>query len=436
MIPDWENPLFSIYGAILSMNMKRVLTIVYLAALLLSACGQAVPGTPLQSSKQTLNPTPASGIAQITPTHAPGCTVKTARPQANPTVQSLLPAVTKEDWVRGSSDAFETIIEYCDFQGAGCAQIAPVLTQLQTKYPKDVRIVYRHFPLSNDDKAALATQAAEAAGLQGKFWEMHDLLFAQNKDWVGLSVDQFQDWLVKRAGELGLDVEKFKTDLNSAALVAFAKDAFERNAAIGMPGVPFLVVNGLPYNAPVDFGNLDTMTALMLLEKRQFSDCPPVTIDPKKQYLAILHTEKGDITLELFADKAPLAVNSFIFLARNHWYDGVTFHRVIPGFVAQAGDPTGTGIGGPGYAFDNEISPDLKFDGPGVLGMANAGPGSNGSQFFITYSAVPRLNGGYTIFGKLVAGMDVLQKLTPRDPSTSMDLPPGDKVLSVEIVEK
>jgi cyclophilin family peptidyl-prolyl cis-trans isomerase len=233
-----------------------------------------------------------------------------------------------------------------------------------------------------------------------------------------------------------LDVEKFKKDMNSSAAAAFAKDAFERNQTIGMPGVPFLVVNGLPYNAPVDFGNLDTMTALMLLEKRQFSDCPPVTIDPKKQYLAILHTEKGDITLELFADKAPLAVNSFIFLARNHWFDGVTFHRVLPGFVAQAGDPTGTGMGGPGYAFDNEISPDLKFDGPGVLGMANAGPGSNGSQFFITYSAVPRLNGGYTIFGKLVAGMEVLQKLTPRDPSTAMELPPGDKITSVEIVEK
>jgi cyclophilin family peptidyl-prolyl cis-trans isomerase len=297
-------------------------------------------------------------------------------------------------------------------------------------------VVYRHFPLENDDKAALATQAAEAAGLQGKFWEMHDLLFKQQKDWAGLSVDQFQDWVAKRAGELKLDVEKFKKDMNSSAAAAFAKDAFERNQTIGMPGVPFLVVNGLPYNAPVDFGNLDTMTALMLLEKRQFSDCPPATIDPKKQYLAILHTEKGDITLELFADKAPLAVNSFIFLARNHWFDGVTFHRVLPGFVAQAGDPTGTGMGGPGYAFDNEISPDLKFDGAGVLGMANAGPGSNGSQFFITYSAVPRLNGGYTIFGKLVAGMEVLQKLTPRDPSTAMELPPGDKITSVEIVEK
>lgn len=422
------------------MKITHILSIIFLAALLLSACTPAVPASQDQAYNATLTPTRAASIAQVTlqatPTHAPGCTVKTTQPKANPTVQSLLPAVTKEDWTKGPADAFVTIIEYCDFQGAGCATAAPVLAQLQTKYPKDMRIVYRHFPLSNDDKAALAAQAAEAAGLQGKFWEMHDLLLDRQAEWAGLSLDQFQEWAVKRAGELGLDAEKFQTDMNSEKLATFAKDAFERNAAIGMPGVPFLVVNGLPYNAPLDFPNLDTMTALILLEKRQFTDCPPLTIDPKKQYLAILHTAKGDMTLELFADKTPLAVNSFIFLARNHWFDGVTFHRVIPDFVAQAGDPTGTGIGGPGYAFDNEISPDLTFDGPGVLGMANAGPGSNGSQFFITYSAVPKLNGGYTIFGKLVSGMEVLQKLTPRDPSTSMDLPPGDQILSVEIVEK
>jgi len=413
---------------------------IILVALLLSACAPVAPAAQSPGVKPSLSPSPVSTIAKATPTHAPGCTVKSSQPKANPTVQSLLPPVSKADWVKGPADAFVSIIEYCDFQSVGCAQVAPVLAQLRAKYPQDLRIVFRHYPLSDaktaDDKAALATQAAEAAGLQGKFWEMHDLLIAQQKDWIGLSVDQFKSWVVERAGELALDLEKFKSDLTSDKLATFAKEAFDRNAAIGMPGVPFLLVNDLPYNAPLDFGNLDTMTALLLLEKRQFSDCPPMSIDPQKQYLAILHTEKGDITLELFADQAPLAVNSFIFLAGKHWFDNVTFHRVIPNFVAQAGDPTGTGIGGPGYAFDNEISPGLTFDGPGVLGMANAGPGSNGSQFFITYSAVPRLNGGYTIFGKLVAGMDVLQKLTPRDPSTAMELPPGDKILSVEIVEK
>jgi cyclophilin family peptidyl-prolyl cis-trans isomerase len=173
-----------------------------------------------------------------------------------------------------------------------------------------------------------------------------------------------------------------------------------------------------------------------MLEERQFTQCPPMTIDPTKQYVATLHTDKGDIVIELYADKAPIAVNSFIFLARNGWFDGVTFHRVIPGFVAQAGDPSGTGFGTPGYAFKNEISSDLKFDGPGVVGMANAGADSNGSQFFITYSAAPTLDGAFTIFGHVIQGMDVATSLTPRNPDENADLPPGDKILSVTIEEK
>jgi len=311
-----------------------------------------------------------------------------------------------------------------------------VLAQLEADFPEDLRVVYRHFPLNMHDKAALATQAAEAAGLQGKFWEMHDLLFLRRDDWVDLPVEDFPEWVTERAAGVELDVDKFSRDLTSAAMVKLAKDAWEKNAAIGMPGTPFLVINGNSYNGPLDYANLSATIQLLLLEPRQFTDCPPMTIDASKQYFATLHTEKGDIKLELFAREAPLAVNSFIFLARQGWFDGVTFHRVLPGFVAQAGDPSGTGFGGPGYAFDNEIWPDLQFDGPGVLGMANAGPGSNGSQFFITYAAAPRLNGGYTVFGRVISGMDVLENLTPRDPSQAMDLPPGDMILSVTIEEK
>ncbi|HEX9029728.1 MAG TPA: peptidylprolyl isomerase, partial [Anaerolineales bacterium] len=216
------------------------------------------------------------------------------------------------------------------------------------------------------------------------------------------------------------------------------KAAWDKGQAIGMPGTPFVLVNAKiwPDSMPLTQDNIAAIIRLTLLEKRQFASCPPMTIDPSKQYLATLHTEKGDIGLQLYADKAPLAVNSFIFLSKQGWFDGVTFHRVIQGFVAQGGDPSGTGFGTPGYAFDNEISPDLKFDGPGVLAMANAGPGSNGSQFFITLAATPKLDGSYTIFGKVVSGMDVVEKLTPRDPSQGFGLPPGDKILSVSIEEK
>jgi cyclophilin family peptidyl-prolyl cis-trans isomerase len=310
-----------------------------------------------------------------------------------------------------------------------------VLAQLHAEFPDDLRLVYRHFPLSQHDKAALAAQAAESAGLQDKFWEMHDLLFARYNEWVGFSIDEFQKWIIDRGADLGLDVDQFTTDLTSDVMVNLAREAWETNAANGMPSTPFILLNGWPYSGPTDHGSLAATIQMMLLEKRQFLECPPITIDRSKHYFATLHTERGDIKLELYADKAPLAVNNFIFLSRQGWFDGVTFHRVLPNYIAQAGDPSGTGFGGPGYAFDNEIA-NLTFDSPGVLGMANAGPGSNGSQFFITYVATPNLNGNFTVFGRVISGLDVLSKITPRDPSQSMDLPPGDKILSVTIEEE
>jgi cyclophilin family peptidyl-prolyl cis-trans isomerase len=186
----------------------------------------------------------------------------------------------------------------------------------------------------------------------------------------------------------------------------------------------------------MDHYSISTIIRLELLAYDQFTECPPMTVDISKQYVATLHTEKGDIVIELYADKAPVTVNSFIFLAQNGWFDGVTFHRVLSGKLAQTGDPSGTGYGTPGYAYKNEISPDLLYDGPGVVGMANSGADSNGSQFFITESALPDLNGSYTIFGHVIQGMDVVNSLTPRDPSQSGELPPGDKILSVTIEEK
>ena len=311
------------------------------------------------------------------------------------------------------------------------------MARLLEAFPDDLRIVYRDFPLmSIHDKAALATQAAEAAGLQGKYWEFHDLLFSQQDQWSSLSPEEFTNWLAEQAGEMGLDVEQFKSDMTSEEIVAKAQAAWDRGREIGMPGTPFLVFNGRGYQGPLSFSNLSSIVNLVLLEKKQFQSCPEMTIDPSKQYIATLKTEKGDIVIDLFADKAPLAVNNFIFLARQNWYDGVTFHRVLPNFVAQAGDPTGSGYGSPGYAFDIETSPDLKFDRPGLVAMANAGPGTNGSQFFITYAPVPDLDGGYTIFGEVVDGMDVVKQLTPRDPQTNPDQAPGDKILDVTIEEK
>jgi cyclophilin family peptidyl-prolyl cis-trans isomerase len=138
-------------------------------------------------------------------------------------------------------------------------------------------------------------------------------------------------------------------------------------------------------------------------------------IDPAKQYTATIDTQRGPIVVKLYASQAPRTVNNFVCLAEDGYYDGVTFHRVIPDFMIQGGDPTGTGRGGPGYTFKDEFDPKLKHSGPGVLSMANAGPGTNGSQFFITHVATPWLDGKHTVFGQVVSGQDVVDAIRQGD---------------------
>ncbi len=151
----------------------------------------------------------------------------------------------------------------------------------------------------------------------------------------------------------------------------------------------------------------------------QYSAPPELLIDMTARYTAtILMAKGGEIFIELYDDQSPIAVNNFVFLACKGFYDGTTFHRVLPDFMAQGGDPTGTGMGGPGYEFVNEYS-DLTFSKPGVLAMANAGPDTNGSQFFITFVPAPWLDGDFTIFGKVLQGMDVVFNITLRDPDTN-----------------
>lgn len=166
---------------------------------------------------------------------------------------------------------------------------------------------------------------------------------------------------------------------------------------------------------------------------KQWNTPPAMQIDPKKKYKARVETDKGTMVIELFADKTPMTVNNFVFLAREGFYDGVIFHRVIENFMVQGGDPTGTGSGGPGYRFGDEFDPGLKHDKPGILSMANAGPGTNGSQFFITHVPTPWLNGKHSIFGQLIEGLDVLMSIPPRDPMRPSY--PGVKILRVEIEE-
>jgi len=154
-----------------------------------------------------------------------------------------------------------------------------------------------------------------------------------------------------------------------------------------------------------------------------YLDLPPMTIDKSKQYTATIETEKGKLVLELFANDVPLTVNNFVFLAREGFYNNTTFHRVIAGFMAQGGDPTGTGTGGPGYSFADEFTKHTHVSG--ALSMANAGPNTNGSQFFITYVSQPHLDGKHSVFGRLMEGMDVLKAIEQ-----------GDAIMRITIEEK
>lgn len=434
---------------------KALILLSLVVLLLLAACQPSTPAaTETLEATQTSAPpsdTPEGsleGFAATEPAAPPaaspadtetaslstqGCTVVTRR--GEPTPVSPFQPVTEADHLLGPESARVTILEYSDFQCPFCAQAAPALGELQAAHPDDVRVVFRHFPLSSHDKAQLSSQAAEAAALQDAFWEMHDLLFATQAEWSPLSEADFRSWLADQAASLGLDVDQFVEDLDSQAVSERVQRDLDESAALGLPGTPSLVINGQYYGGPSDYNNLSAIVDLILLEDQQFTECPPVVIDQTSQYRATIRTEKGDIVIELLVEDAPIAVNNFVFLAQNDWFDGVTFHRVLPDFVAQAGDPTGTGFGGPGYAFPNEVQPDLTFDGPGVVGMANAGPDSNGSQFFITYAAQSQLDGGYTIFGRVIEGMDVLESLTPRNPATDPGAPAGDEILDVLIEE-
>lgn len=160
---------------------------------------------------------------------------------------------------------------------------------------------------------------------------------------------------------------------------------------------------------------------------------PEMALSPGKGYFATFHTEKGPFRVRLFADKAPETVNNFVSLARDGYFDGTTFHRVIGGFMAQGGDPTGTGTGGPGYTIRDEFHPDLSHTGPGILSMANAGPNTGGSQFFVTFDATPWLDGKHAVFGEVVEGMENVLSLRERDPMR--DPEPGDRIERVEIEE-
>jgi cyclophilin family peptidyl-prolyl cis-trans isomerase len=319
-------------------------------------------------------------------------------------------------------------------------QAASVLKQVMSQYPDQVRLVYRNFAVGHA-LSNISIQAAEAAALQDKYWEMHNVLFNEStwQTWDAMSEADFTTWVTQQAATLGMDTTKFAADLTSKAIVDKVTTDTNAAQAAGLNSTPslFVLFNNELYFAPGQFSfpDLPAIYQLWLLQTLQFKSCPPVTIDASKTYIATLTTSKGDIVIELYAKEAPLTVNSFVFLAQQGWFSNNPIFRVIDGFVAQMGNPTGTSFGGPGYEFGDEIVSTLNFDVAGMVGMANSGPGTNGSQFFITLAPATALDGKYTVFGKVTQGLDVLAKLTRVDP-TKANQPVPDTLISVTITVK
>ena len=350
---------------------------------------------------------------------------------------AVFPPVSEADWTKGPEDAIITVTEYTDFQCPYCSMAQVEFEKLMEMYPDDVRLVYRSLPLvSIHPNAQVAAQAAEAAGLQGKFWEMYDALFTKQGDWSGLTAEEFLAWLSTEAEALDLDVEQFSKDTQSEALKTKIQEAIDYASSIGLGSTPTVLINGRPISNWYASG-IKPIIEVVKVEDSLMKVCPPLVIDVDKTYTATIKTKNGDMTLELYPKAAPLAVNSFVYLAREGFYDGVTFHRVYHTFMAQTGDPTGTGWSGAGYQFREEIVPELTFDEAYMVGVARGQEsGTSGSQFFITYVPYPSLNGLYTIFGKLVDGVDVFEQITERDADQNPDAPIGDEIISITIIEK
>lgn len=390
-------------------------------------------------------PTPVTTITPfivldpvIPPTSTPvfACTIINVLPTPLPDEQSQVPPITDADFSIGPTDAPVTILEYCEFQSEICLLMAQTIAELNRNYTGNIRFVFRPFPLPDLlDKSDEALLAAFAANEQGKFWEMYDLLFVKHAEWSNLSPGEFKSWLVRESAAVGVDGNQLAVEMKAEGPATRLKSAKEAASLLPVQALPLVFINGSLQQYFIDYQGLNDTVGLILLGKKQFTKCPPYTVNASKQYIATIETEKGNIVIQLFPDKAPFAVNSFVFLARQGWYNGVTFHRVIPGFAAQAGDPSGTGRGNPGYLFKNETN-DLLFSKPGMVGMANSGPDTNGSQFFITFAPAAHLNGFFTIFGQVISGLEVAEQLTPRDPSQGIYLPAGDVILNVTIEEK
>ena len=280
----------------------------------------------------------------------------------------------------------------------------------------------------------LATQAVEAAGMQDKLYEMSDQIFAQQAAWSPMDTVAFETWLVTEAETLGMNKEQFETDLKSDVVIAKVLEYQKQAMDAGVSYTPFIMVNGRVWEG-TDLPNMRILIQLLREDKNLFPECPPTVLEPGKKYTATIETEIGNIVLALNTDQVPLSANAFVWLVQQGWYDNTTFFNVMRGDptqieIALAGDRTETGYGTAGFSISPEIVSDLSFTQPGTVGFVN------GNQLFISYSALPKLSGRYTVLGNVIEGMDVAESLTITTIDSEGRFTKGTRINKVTISEQ
>ena len=361
---------------------------------------------------------------------------------ANEDVKAILGEVTEDDWAIGPEDAPLTVIEYADFQCPYCANAGLTAIAFQASHPEEVRYVYRHFPLSFHEKAPMSAYAADAAGKQGFFFNAEAFLYETQSEWSSLeSLDAFDAWLREHMAEAipEMDYDQWTADYESEDVRAVVDESFGKVSATG-------IVNGTPtffanfYQTSYDPATLEKYLSVFKFQKNYKTACPAIVTETGKSYRAVLHTSVGDVTIDLFADAAPNLVSNFMSLAADGWYDGNAFHNVLPGFVAQTGDPSGIGTGLAGYYVSDENLNSGAFSEPGAVAMANTGPDKNSSQFFIAMdlnkyygkdgadasviaAKIDAMNARYSVFGRVAEeSLELLQQITEQTLIDSIEI--------------
>lgn len=398
-----------------SLNSPSRLRLLFRA--LLTACllslAACIPTAPSDAPRLTHTP----GFAERFPTAIPSATAIATTVTADEGNSILIPEISLQDWQRGEKQAQVTFLVYGDYLSVQTQLLNQALLALVTRHPLDVRYIFRSLSDTRPENSGyLAAMAAEAAGKQNAFWEMHTALLSRQTEWAFLNPTQFTEWLLLTANEIGLDADQLLLDLEDEELITRHQQQVHQAVTAGIVFSPVVFMNNTHLSISPNLDELEAMFQFELLKARQFDTYPLQIIDLDSSYRARIQLSSGELLVYLYSDTAPLAVNNFVFLAEQGWYDQNPIYYVQPDRWIETGDPTGTGLAGPGYSYITELSPLRNFNGIGIIGLVASGPDANGSRFFITLQPEPQFNESHTVLGKVIAGMEYLQGLSARTP--------------------